>query len=589
VYSLGVTLYELLVGRLPVDPNEIGAQAFMSRLMLKETDPPTPSTRYSTLDRPFQDAIARFRRTDPGTLRSEVTGDLDWIVMKAIEKDRERRYETANALAADLERYLNHEPVLARPPSAAYRTGRFVRRHRWGVGVAAAALLLVLAFSAVIAGQAARIARERDLARYEALKADTVLAFMTNVLADPDPDVLGPDVTVMDAIDSAIARLPVYFEGFPDAQAATRMEIGNLLLRYDRYEDAWGQFLGALELFKEIHGSAHPSEALALDALGDVERRRGDFASADTLYGAAIQTLSQADEPDSTLLGESLVGLGLARAKLGRHDEAAEAFREGLAVKERVLIGSPQHQEKWLTDAWEGLAETYKERGQFDSAISLYRRSLATRMEEDATSTHTGQSMNNLAAALDESGQYEEAERYYRGAIEIFRSAYGGESSDLLTTITNLALLLDLYLERYEEADALYREALVIAEGLLAPNDLQLVLSRYSYAAFRCEVFGDVEFAVPEIEAALPIVAEHYRPEHIRVAAIRSMLGYCLTDLGRFEEAEQELLAALDSLAGTDGPEARQREAKARERLVRLYEAWGRPERADMYRGAPEA
>ena len=138
VYSLGVVLYELLVGRLPLDPQELGLPGFMARLAMRETDPPTPSARLADAGATTGKSLAQLRQTDAEGLRRQLRGDLDWITMKAMEKDRARRYDTANGLANDLARYLADEPVEARPPSTAYRVRKFVRRNKAGVAALAA-------------------------------------------------------------------------------------------------------------------------------------------------------------------------------------------------------------------------------------------------------------------------------------------------------------------------------------------------------------------------------------------------------------------------------------------------------------------
>jgi len=584
VYSLGVTLYELLVGRLPVDPGELGFPGFMTQLLMRDSDPPTPSTRYDTLEGDYQQAIARFRRTDPRGLRSEIQGDLDWITMKAIENDRERRYATANGLALDLERYLRDEPVMARPPSARYRTAKFVRRHRAGVVMAAAALVLVIASTVAVSVQAARIARARDRAVQEAAKFRAAEMLISEIFLASDPwQGQGRDVTVVEALDAAfekITKITDDLNGQPELEASVKGTMGTAYFNLYRYETARPLLESALEIRQRVYGGDHPDVAESLDNLADLESAEGRYGPADSLYRAAVamrrRTLGDS-HPD---VASSLTGLGILHKDARDFEIAEEVLREALLIRELVA------DTLYLTEAWDALGTLFGAQGRYDEGVPLLRQSLAaTRSSLGEESGFVALRMNNLAAYLDASGEIVEAESLYWEARALLQER-GPGSAQAATIASNLADLLDLRKGDTEAAEKLYREALAIRRALFGDDNEEVAASRYQLAGLYCEVTGEPARGLTLLGEAIPVFARPQAPRPHLLAFAWSMRGSCLTGLRRYEEAETELLRALPALEAAMGQDDRMT-GLARARLVALYEAWGRPERAAQYREDP--
>ncbi|MEX2178499.1 MAG: serine/threonine-protein kinase [Gemmatimonadaceae bacterium] len=353
VYALGVVLYELYTGVLPHDHEEYLS---LARYGAAPEDPPTPGHRVSKLGVAAQDVAAR-RGADPSALVRALRGDLDWIVMKAMEANRERRYDTANALAADLERSLANEPVLARPPSRAYRARKFIRRHTLGVA-SGVVIALLLAGSAVSqAVQARRVAVARDEAVARRAQAEGLIDFM---LGDLWEKLEG--VGRLEILNDVGERAVGYFAQvdpalFSDEEVGARSRmlynIGNVRMRQGNSTAATRAFEESLRLAKEL-AARKPGDAEALFNLGQSEfwvgsgyYRQMHYAKAtahfqayrDVSRGLVARDSSNIDWAKE--LGYSHTNVGAVELAIGNSARAAEEFRAALEVKERVLATRP--------------------------------------------------------------------------------------------------------------------------------------------------------------------------------------------------------------------------------------------------------
>ncbi|HVJ80300.1 MAG TPA: serine/threonine-protein kinase, partial [Planctomycetia bacterium] len=355
VYALGVLLYELLTGTTPFDRKRLRSAAFDEMLrIIREEEPPKPSTRISATDE--LPSIAASRGTEPKRLTGLVRGEIDWIVMKCLEKDRNRRYETANGLAMDLQRHLADEPVQACPPSAAYRLRKFVRRNRGAVltTVAMAAALVIgtalATWQAVVATQAKRDTLEalrkeenaRGAAQAKEAEANAVLNFFeAHVFAAGRPKGegggLGHDVSLRDAVLASLPALATSFKNQPLVEARLRMTLGATFSHLGQADQALEQFEQARALCASHLGPEHSDTLASMHNLATSYSALGRHAEALKLYQETLEISRRVlpkDHPDTL---KSVNNLAISYDDLGRHAEALKLREETLEVQRRVL------------------------------------------------------------------------------------------------------------------------------------------------------------------------------------------------------------------------------------------------------------
>lgn len=449
VYSLGVLLYELLGGTLPFDSEALReASVDEIRRTIREKDPPRPSNRV-THGKLASMAAAEHRRTQPAKLVSLLRGDLDWITMRALEKDRTRRYQTVNALALDVRRHLNHEPVAAGPPSAVYRTRKFVRRHRAGVAAVATLVAVLAAFAVVTAAQAGRIARERDRANQEAATAKQVSDFLVGLFNVSDPsEARGESVTAREILDKGAREIEQTLREQPDVQARLQATMGAVYTSLGRYGAASPLLEKAVATRRRILGADHLETLSAVNQLANLYWYQDRFAEAEPLYLDVVQRRKRVLGQEHADTLKASFDLASLFGRQNRWNEAEQLQRETLAIQDRVL--GRDHPDTLASRS--NLAGYLRGQHRYADAVAISVEVFETRrrlLGDDHPSTLV--SMGNLAVNYDLLGDFDRAEPVYLETIDRERRVLGDAHRYTARTQENLAFM---YLKQGRHAEA---------------------------------------------------------------------------------------------------------------------------------------
>jgi non-specific serine/threonine protein kinase/serine/threonine-protein kinase len=560
VYSLGVILYELLTGNLPFEAKALRERGIEElRRTIRETDPPRPSTRVSTAADVSR--MVESRGAEPADLARQLRGDLDWITLRALERDRSRRYGSVSDLAADLQRHLQNVPVLASPPGTMYRASKFVRRHRVGVALAGVLAALLVAFASTTAIQAGRIARERDRANREAGVANAVNNFLQNDLlaqagasaqARPDtkPD---PDLKVRTALDRAAVSIMQRFETQPLVEASIRTTVGKTYEDLGLYPEAEPHLTRALDLTRRELGEQDVRYLSSVSDLAELHLKEAKYEQAERLLSGPLEVAHRVlgDHHPQTLT--IMMGLGQIYMMQGKHSEAEPLFVRALEGRRRLL--GEEHAATLETMG--ALASLYWRQGKYAQAepiradvVRLQRRLLGE--EHPATLT----SLNNLALLASYQGRYAEAETQFVSLIATMRRVLGDDHLETMISAGNLGIVY--YRQgRLAEAEAVFAKVLEQKRRVLGAKHPETLTSLNNLG-----VVYRSEGKYPEAERIYGEVMQVQRAvlgdNHPNMLLTMNGLAFLYMVQGKSAQAERlytEALAAQRRLLGEEHPD----------------------------------
>jgi serine/threonine protein kinase/Tfp pilus assembly protein PilF len=488
VYALGIVLYELLVGRLPFDPTELRRRGFDEiRRIIREEDPPKPSTRLSTIGAEGSSIALSRRHHSPSTLIRELRRELEWIPLKAMRKDRDRRYESAAAFGEDVRRYLDGRALRAAPESRVYLAKKFVARNKPQMLAAAAVFVALVAGLAVSLWQRSEAIAARDAEAKQRAEADQQRAraderadaavkaekaekqradqlkkvsdFQSQMLAQIDTTKAGIDLMadVRERFGATIEKA-----GVPEAERTAQSKtLGDLLVRVNATDAAAAMIdrtilRPAIKTIDEQFKDDPATDASLRQALADLYRTIGLYDAAMPLQASALATRRRVlgEEHPDTLT--AMNNMGFLLQGQGKLDQAEPYFREALEKRRRVL--GEEHPDTLISI--NNMGFLLQDQGKLDQAELYYREALEKRRRVlGEEHPQTLNSINNMGRLLLAQGKLDQAEPYYREALEKRRRVLGEEHPDTLISINNMGRLLQPQ-GRLDQAEPYFREAL---------------------------------------------------------------------------------------------------------------------------------
>lgn len=602
IYSLGVLLYELLTGTTPLTRQSLKMAMLDEALrMIREQDPPKPSTRLSESKESLP-TVAAQRHSEPGKLMKLIRGELDWLVMKALDKDRNRRYETANAFALDIQRYLADEPVLASPPSPTYRLRKFIKRRR-GLVLAGSLLLLVLvagiigtsigmaqanearqaeadqrlqaerardekekARASAIANEqkavaAAEEARQAGARALDAAAAERVAKLgaqkrleqiekaneiLSSVFRDLDPGAeakaaLPLRVQLGERLDAAVALVRDEAIGDPLAVARLQLTLGSSLLALGYHEKAVTVLTRARLTFTALRGPAHPDTLSSVNCLANAYRAAGKLDLAVPLYVETLEKLKAAPDPDRLFTLTAMGNLAGAYQAGGKLDLALPLF---VAILDKLKVNpGPDH--PGTLAAMGNLAGAYQAADRLDLALPLFLETLQRQkavLAADHPDTLT--TMNNLALAYQSAGKLDLALPLLAETLRKVRGTLGPDHPFTLSAMNNLAGAYRAA-HKLDLAIPLFRESLEKTRAHLGPEHPETLIGMNNLAMIYKDA-GKLDLAVPLFQETVDQLKTTLGPDHSNTLGAVGNLAHAYMLAGRPAAAEPLLVVWLD-------------------------------------------
>ena len=549
IYALGVILYELLTGSTPLDDSSIKGEAILKVLeIIRDKDPVRPSSKLGSSTDEQISTIVGHRRIDQAKLNRALAGDLDWIVMKALEKDRTRRYESASGFAADVERYLTNEPVEARPPTVGYKLRKYIRRNK-GLVASLATITVVMLVAIILVSwgfYSERIARAD--AQTTAKRTRDILMLVVDSFVDVNPEHGGTaDMSARQVLINTYERLKK-----SDLDDIGRLELLNTLTdcfnELGEYEHSVLTSTEAIEISTRLHGAESEETLTEKVNLGLALRYSGQIKKAIEEYESSLDSMKSVLGVAHEYTLTTMQNLARAYEIDGRYQAAHDMALEAHTCAINAL--GPDHPK--TLDGKNTYIGTLMSLGEVHQAIPLYEELVEQRSEvlgSDHTDTLTA--MNNLAIAYSQDAQLSRAIDLFAKVLVSQKSKLGVDHPDTLMTQNNLAAMR-LVTGQFKSALKEFRELLVAKRNKLTDRHRQTIITM-AYLGRALAHLGQLEESIEHLKLANSLSVEVIGPDNPETMFVQSQLGDVYRRDGQFEKAIELIKPTIDSLINSIG------------------------------------
>lgn len=571
IYSLGVLLYQILTGYQPYKISN-NSPAAISKIITEEIIQ-KPSEKVK--DKSREHAESNLFLNDK--ISNQLKGDLDNIVLKAMHKDPARRYVSVEQFSEDIRRHLSGLPVIAQKDTAGYRLSKFIRRHKVGFISSVGFIVFLIINLIAIIWQANIAANERDKAKLEAQKVETVNKFLLDMLSSVDPTEIGRDVKVYDVLRKSALGVEKGFKDQPGIEASIQKTIGKTLTSLGEYDEAKPHLLRSLLLNERVYGKQSNQASESNYELALYYHWIGELKTADSLYKKSLQIFKRNSDVSKRSLASTLNDYGILKSDFAEFDESKKMYEESL----NILLENYGEKDRDVASLYNNLAIVMQAQKDLDGGERYFHKALELNIELFGENRpEVSSNYNNLAYIYIDKGDFTRAEEYFIKSLELKKKYYGADHSYVGFAFLNLGGL-EFRIGKINESEKYILDAIKNLKKSVNEDHIWLGLAYYWYGKILIEKSKYSE-AETYLRKSLTINKKNYPKDHPNIISSSAELGVVSFHLGKFAEAEKLLVYGYNGVKSLKG-EKDHNTIRFLDYLVQLYQTTKSPTKLAYY------